>query len=334
MVITEDDVSTATLVAGMACPSWRRDLYLTLETPNNTAPLRNAIERAAATAAVSAAELRRIVETVVAEGHEDLGAGFLDNPSMSEAYLLQLCDRGVLIGALGHRTGPRSLLLRMCEVHRYPESILTVGLEFYRDPAVRPDEFAAFVRRYHDVPGGWLLRALAEIDPDSTRKQTAYEDILGAASTDLAWNAAAFHARHLANAEASDAVRLADFLDRHPHAHVLALVLESPVPDPARNELLEDRACASTDPHVADALRRREHRRLASSSSLDAEEAAILAAGDAPDVLVLLAANPRTPRPILRELSRRRASRGARAIRNAATDTLRRTARGEEPPAP
>ncbi|MGW1991312.1 hypothetical protein [Embleya sp. NPDC001921] len=332
--MTEDDVSPATLIAGMARPSWRRDLYLTLDTPNNTTPLRNAIARAAATAAVSAPELRRIVETLVAEGHEDLGTGFLDNPNMSEAYLLRLCDRGVLIGALGHRAGPRSLLLRMCEVHRYPESVLTVGLEFYRDPSVRPEEFAAFVRRYHDVSGGSLLRALAEIDPDSTLKQTAYEDILGTASTDLAWNAVAFHARDLANAEAGDVGRLARFLDRHPHAHVLALLLESPVPDPARNELLESRARASTDPHVADALRRREHRRLASSPSLDAEAAAALAAGDAPDVLVLLAANPRTPRPILRELSRQRASEGARAIRKAATDTLRRTSSAERPPAP
>jgi hypothetical protein len=326
-VITPDDVSPVTLVARMLRPPWRHDLYQALGSLNNTATLRNAIDHAAVVAAASATELRQIVETVVAEGHEELGNGFIDNPNMSEEYLLELCDRGVLTSALGHRTGPRSLLMRMCEVHRYQESILTLGLEFYRDPTVPPEEFAGFVRRYRDVSGGRLLRALAEIDPDSTLKQTLYEDTLRSSSTvtDLGWQAAGFHARHLANAASSDADQLARFLDRYADAQVLVLLLESCVPDPVRSELLETRARDSADPRVSDALQRREHRRDASSPFLDAEEAAVLAATGAPDVLVLLAANPRTPRPILRELSCLRASHGARTIRNAATHTLRRT---------
>jgi hypothetical protein len=333
-VITEGDVSPTTLVARMLWPPWRHDLYETLGTLSNTTTLMNAINRAAAMAQASAMQLRQIVETMVAEGHEELGDAFIYNPNMSEEYLLELCDRGVLTSALGHRAGPRSLLMRMCEVHQYLESILTLGLEFYRDPAVPPDEFAAFVRRYRNVSGGKLLRALAEIDPDSTLKQIAYEDMLGAWSTarDFGWQAAGFHARHLANAANGDADQLARFLDRHTDAQVLALLLESCVPDPARSELLESRARHSADPRVSDALQRREHRRDASSPSLDAEAAAELAATGAPDVLVLLAANPRTPRPILRELSCLRASHGARAIRNAATHTLRLTRRAEGRP--
>ncbi|MEU2672650.1 hypothetical protein ABZ622_28030 [Streptomyces sp. NPDC007164] len=323
-MIIEDDLNPMTLVAGLLRPAWRHDLYRTLDTPDDNTALRNAIDRAASGAETSAAQLRQIVETLVAEGQEWLGKGFVHNPNMSEEYLLELCDRGVLTGVLGHCAGPRSLLVRMCEVHRYPESVLTLGLGFYRDPDIRPDEFAAFVRRYRDVSGGWLLRALAEVDPDSTVKLAAYEAALDGAPAvgDAGRKAIAFHARHLANAASSDAGRLARFLDRHTDAQVLTLLLESCVPDPVRGELLESRARDSTDPSVSDALRRRKHRREASSPSLAPEAAAVLAATGAPDVLVLLAANPRTPPPILRELSAMRASHGARAIRDAATRTL------------
>ncbi|MCX4844268.1 hypothetical protein [Streptomyces sp. NBC_00893] len=228
-MITEDDVNPVTLVAGMLRPAWRHDLYRTLDTPDDNTTLRNAIDRAASGAETFAAQLRRIVETLVAEGQEWLGNGFVHNPNMSEEYLLELCDRGVFTGVLGHLAGPRSLLVRMCEVHRYPESILTLGLGFYRDPDVRPDEFAAFVRRYRDVSGGWLLRALAETDPDSTVKLAAYEAALDGAQAvgDAGWKAIAFHARHLANAASSGADRLAWFLDRHTDAQVLALLRES-----------------------------------------------------------------------------------------------------------
>ncbi|MET9610160.1 hypothetical protein ABZZ17_34655 [Streptomyces sp. NPDC006512] len=326
-MITEDDVDPATLAAGMLRPAWRHGLYRALEAQDHTAALTNALDRAAAVARASAAQLRQIVETVVREGHEELGRGFVHHPDISGEYLLELCDRGVLTDALGHRAGPRGLLVRMCEVHRYPEAVLTLGLELYRDPAVPPDEFAAFVRQYGGVSRGWLLRALAETDPDPALKLTAYEDALttAAAAGDTGREAAGFHARYLATAPSGDAGRLARFLDRHPDAHVLALLLESSVPDPVRGELIAARARESADPRVSDALRRREQRREAASASLDAEAAAELAATGLADVLALLAANPRTPRPILRELSTRAASPGARAIRNAAAHTLRLT---------
>lgn len=326
-MISEDDVSPATLVIRILQTSWRHALYQALDAPNDTATLASAVDRAAATAEATAAQLRRIVETLVAEGREELGSGFVYNPDISEEYLLELCDRGLLTSALGHRAGPRSLLARMCEVHRYPEAILTLGQELYRDPSVPPEEFVAFLRRYHDVSHGWLLRALAAIDPDSGLKQAAYQDMLAAlpAEEGAAWSAVGFHARHLANAPTGDAEQLTRFLDRHDDAQVLALLLDSPVPDPARSELLESRAQCSADLRVADALRRRQQRRDASSPSLDAETAAALAVTEDADVLILLAANPRTPRPVLHELSTRRASHRARAIRNAATHTLRLT---------
>ncbi|MFG1810447.1 hypothetical protein [Streptomyces sp. NPDC049040] len=331
-MITEDDVNPATLVTDMLRPPWRHDLYQALEGPGDTAALVNAVARAAAAADASAAQLRGIVEAVVAEGYEELGCGFTGNAGMPEDYLLELCDRGVLIDELGHRPGPRSLLTRMCEVHRYEESILTLGLELYRDPRVPPDEFAAFVRRYGDVSDGRLLRALAEADPDSALKQTAYEDMLGASptATDGGRKAAGFHARHLANAPGSDIDGLARFLDRYGDPQVLVLLLESRIRDPERGELVESRARDATDPMVSDALRRRKHRRDAAGPSLGSAAAAALAATGDPDVLLLLAANTRTPRSILHDLSGRRASRGARAIRNAATRTLLDLARRTE----
>ncbi|WP_433890900.1 hypothetical protein [Streptomyces sp. CA-111067] len=329
VLIAEDDVRPAVLVGGMLRASWRRELYRALGGSGDTVALWNAVERAAAVAEASGAQLREIVEAVVAEGYEELGSGFVGNPGIPEDYLLELCERGLLIDALGHRAGPRRLLARMCELHRYPEAVLTLGLELYRDPAVPPGEFAGFVGRYLYVSEGWLLRALAEATPDSALKQAMYEDALGAATSAHARQAAGVHARHLANEAGADAVQLARFLDRHPDAQVLVLPLDSRVPDPARSDLLESRARASADPRVREALRRREQRRDASGPSLDAEAAAVLAATGTPDVLLLLAANPRTPRPILRELSLRRTSPGARAIRSAAARTLRSQGRRE-----
>ncbi|WUH92179.1 hypothetical protein OG900_20065 [Streptomyces sp. NBC_00433] len=55
------------------------------------------------------------------------------------------------VGRAAAGTGPRSLLKRMCEVHRHPEAVLTLGLELYRDPAAPPGEFAALV---HTCPKG------------------------------------------------------------------------------------------------------------------------------------------------------------------------------------
>lgn len=321
-MITEDDVTPATLAAKMLQPRWRHELYRSLESADDTAPLWNAVHRAGAEAVASAAQLRGIVDAVAAEGREDVAGGFVHNPGMPEGYLLELCDRGVLTAELGHRTGPRSLLERMCEVHRYPEAVLTLGLALYRDPAVPPGEFTGFVQRYGEVSAGWLLRALAEAAPDSPPKQDAYEQALADATSATAVQAAGFHARRLANEENGDPGRLARFLDRHTDAQLLVLLLDSPVRDPVRGELVESRARASTDPRVRDALRRRRHRGEAAGPALDAETAAALAATDSPDVLLLLAANPRTPEPLLRELSLRRSSEGARAIRAAAARNL------------
>jgi hypothetical protein len=321
-VITADDVDPTTLVAKALRPLWRHDLYRTLESADDTVPLWNAVHRAAAVAEASATQLRHVVDSVVAEGHEDVGGGFVHNPNMSEEYLLELCDRGVLTCELGHRRGPRALMERMCAVHRCPEAVLTLGLDLYRDPAVPPAEFAGFVHRYRDVSAGWLLRTLSEVTPDSPLKQAAYENALDATTTAGRVRAAAYHARHLANEGSAGPEHLARFLDRHTGADVLVMLLDSPVPDRAHSELIESRARQSSDPRVSDALRRRRHRGKASSPSLDAETAAALAATGAPDVLLLLAANPRTPEPVLRELSLHRAFAGARAVRNAATRTL------------
>lgn len=326
-MITEDDIDATTILPTILRPLRRHDLYRALESENGAVPLWNAVHRAAAAAQASASRLRQAVETLVAEGREDVASGFVHHPDMPEEYLLDLCGRGVLTAELGHRPGPRALLRRMCEVHRHPEAVLTLGLALYRDPAVPTDEFAAFVHRYGGASTGWLLRTLAEATPDPPLKQAAYESALDAATQADAARAAAFHARHLANEASVGADHLARFLDRHTGADVLVLLLDSPVPDRARGELIETRAQESSDPRVVDALRRRRHRREASDPSLDAGTAAALAAAGEPDVLLRLAANPRTPEPVLRELSRRRASDGARAIRAAATRTLGRTRR-------
>jgi hypothetical protein len=323
-VFTEDEVQPATLVARMLQPTWRHALYQALDSADDTLALRNALGRAAAGADASPAQLRQVVETVLAEGQEEVAEGFVHNPRIPEDHLLDLCDRGVLTTALGHRPGPRSLLARMCEVHRYPESILTLGLALYGDPAVPPADFAAFLSRYGDVSGGWLLRTLSEADPDLPLKQSAYEDALAASPSARGdgWQAVGFHARHLANSPGSDADRLARFLDRHTDGRVLAFLLDSRLDDPACSDLVESRARDRADLPVADALRRRGQRRDAAGPSLTPEAAALLAATGDPDVLLLLAANPRTPHAVLRELSLRRASPGARAIRNAAARTL------------
>lgn len=95
--------------------------------------------------------------------------------STPEEVLLSLCDRGLCLDELGHRTGPRKLLEKMADVHQYPEAIITLASELYTNPEERLDSFVSFVHRHADSL--WMLESLAERDTSSPDKEAALLDI-------------------------------------------------------------------------------------------------------------------------------------------------------------
>ncbi|MFO0675274.1 MAG: hypothetical protein U0169_01990 [Polyangiaceae bacterium] len=257
-------------------------------------------------------QLRSLVVVLREEGRDELLEELLFHPDVPEDVLLALCEEGAFLGSLGHRRGPRALLERMAELHAYPEAIVSLGLQLYRNPDSTSAEFEAFTRRHgHDA---WMVRSLAESDGSDPVKEAIYEGLLGGFP-----EATAFHARHLALSPGVSSDRLTAFLDRHDAPDLWVLLLATDFADEARRVLVETRAEKSADrPEVAAALHRVRSSREARSDDLGPERASeLLASGDA-TVLLALAGNPRTPREILESFARAKSVPHARRLRELA----------------
>jgi hypothetical protein len=93
------------------------------------------------------------------------------HPEAPEDFLLKMCDLRQFIDELGHRAGPRSLLLKMAEEVRYPESVLTLGTILYTDARESDGDFAEFLGRHAE--NEWLLGTLVRSDASSAAKEAA-----------------------------------------------------------------------------------------------------------------------------------------------------------------
>lgn len=231
---------------------------------------------------------------------------------MPLSVLETLCDAGRCLAALGHRSGPRSLLLRLVEQHAYPEAILTVALDLYQDVTVADDVFARFAQTHSNV--SWMLRALASADASSRGKLTAYRDLLESDSAACCVHVAALACDQ--NASEFDEV-----LARFGTANVLRHVLQLDIDDSEKDRHLQARAAHV--PELANVLQLYRQRRRARASDLSASEARYLLSTDDPRVLLALAKNRRTTSEVLQLLLERRHADLAGKIRSYALATLR-----------
>ena len=276
-------------------------------------PLHHAFEKAARHAEATPEMLRHVVEVLVEEDGEHWAADFVAHQHMPEDLLLSLSARGLCIEALGHLHGPRSVIEHVVAQHRYPEAIVTLALDLYRDASAPLEAFVAHVQAHADVT--WMLRALAEVDASDEAKETAYEHLLSEAP-----DAAAFHARHLARSAAHTKEKLASFIAKHDA--VLPLLLATHVEDEAKARIIETHAEASHDPLVQAALTLHRAVQQASQHDLAAGEAERLFDLGAREVWLALASNAATPRVLLERLLAVSEVHGAQGIRKAARATL------------
>jgi hypothetical protein len=120
--------------------------------------------------------LRKAARQHLDAGREDELAWICSHDSAPEDLLLEFYDRGLFINKLGHRRGPRSLLMRLADERRYPEAIVTVASNLYTDPTESAEGFSAFLARHVDC--GWMFESLARLEPSSREK---LDDFLDAA---------------------------------------------------------------------------------------------------------------------------------------------------------
>lgn len=318
-MLTASDLDVATLAARLTDSAWRGELFETMRGERHPhRPLSQAFLHAVSRMDASPEQLRELVGVFTTEQHNDALAELLFHQGIPEDLLLQFCERGEFIATLGHRHGPRRLLARLAALHAYPEAIISLGIDLFRDPTVPAEELAAFAHDYgrHE----WMLRSLAELDASEPAKEAIYEALL----TDFP-DAAAYHARHLARSPRFTPEHLAAFLDRQDDPWVLVLLLTSAIEDPAKHAVVSERAAARSDqPEIALAIAQRAIRTRAAAPDLsDATARELLAAGE-PEVLVLLADNPNTPEDVLEVLAQSKAASHARHIRNLARTNLKR----------
>ncbi|MBI3463753.1 MAG: hypothetical protein HY000_11955 [Planctomycetes bacterium] len=111
--------------------------------------------------------------------HQHLASGQVEqlqwlcaHPEAPEDLLPELCDRGICLDELGHRSGPRKLLERLAERFGYDEAINTLAVQLYTDAEVPADAFVRFIEQYRDR--GWMLETLAHQVPSSQEKAQAF----------------------------------------------------------------------------------------------------------------------------------------------------------------
>jgi hypothetical protein len=97
-------------------------------------------------------------------------------PAASEELLLLMCDRGVCLVELGHRTGPKQLLEKLAEQHKIAEAILTLAKDRYTNASESTDSLQTFLNQHHD--NRWMLESLMHQEASSAEKEAAYLEIL------------------------------------------------------------------------------------------------------------------------------------------------------------
>lgn len=344
-------IDVATLAERLLDEPWRRELFEALrrEAASDAYPLRSCFEEAVAQMAATPEQLREIVRIFELE-HRDLALAnsappasrtdplgdatlfaasrmtaledLLFHPEMPEDLLLAFCERGAFIATLGHRSGPRTLLARVAELHAYPEAIVSLGLDLFQDPAVPVPEFAAFMGTYgRDAEtSAWMLRCLAEVDASDPAKAALYEGLLA----DFP-KAAAYRARYLAQGAQVSAEYFDAFLERYDAPSILVLLLTSPIDDPTKRSIVEARAAAHAhQPEIAAEIDRRLACARADAADLSAEAARELFGAGDPEVLLVLAGNRSTPRDLVEALAEAKGITLARRIRRCARATLGR----------
>jgi hypothetical protein len=100
----------------------------------------------------------------------------VSHPAAPESLLIALCDRGLFLVELAHRSGPRTVLEKLAEEHRVPEAILSIGKKLYTDPSESTRAFTDFLERHKDSI--WLLKSLAFEDATPLQKEAAYVEQL------------------------------------------------------------------------------------------------------------------------------------------------------------
>lgn len=260
-------------------------------------------------------ELREQIEHHLAKGREDLASELVSREEVDIAYLLELCERGVLLDALGHRRGPRELLERMVALHRYPEAELSLGESLLEDAQTTAAALGVFLEDRAD--NAWLAAHLARADASDQAKQLVFERFVLAHG-----EAAGVYVKRLALA--GDAASLRRLLTHGDIGEPLLMCLRDPdVRDCRVVDVLVDAADGYSSREIASAVEVRRRARLASSDDLAQELAEELLRSGEPLILWALAENMATPKPVLEALSKLSGVRGARALRKAAARTMR-----------
>lgn len=148
----------------------------------------------------AAAFIRNAVHQELAAGRHERLAWFGSHPDTPDDVLLELCDLGLCLDELWHRSGPRALLQRLASRHRYSEAVLTLATDLYTSPTESAADFEAFANEHAD--NRWLLETLARLSGSCAEKRDALRTII---------------ARH---GDASRLLKLMDIGDQSRHAAV------------------------------------------------------------------------------------------------------------------
>lgn len=137
-------------------------IIVTIEPPSAAALIHNATHvtlNGGKHGAIAAALIRNVTHQRLAAGDLEAVRWFCQHPETPEDVLLELCDRGECLDELGHRNGPRALLEKMADEHRYPEAILSLAIRLFEDSNEPSKRFVEFLNRHanHD----WMLETLA-----------------------------------------------------------------------------------------------------------------------------------------------------------------------------
>jgi hypothetical protein len=140
------DIDAGTLARRLMDPAWRLALSRAMAAEEGTRlPITHAFQTTVPSMVATVAEVRAIVIAAQADGCDNVLQDLLFHPNVPEDVLIGFCERGEFIQTLGHRAGPRSLLVRVAELHGYPEAIISLG-QLERARASDPAKEAAYAR--------------------------------------------------------------------------------------------------------------------------------------------------------------------------------------------
>lgn len=128
--------------------------------------------------ASAASLIHDTVRYEISARHEDCLRWFSLHPATPDELLLEIYESGLCLDELGHRKGPRILLERLANETKYPEAIVTLGLQLYTDSATSADEFDRFLNQHADH--FWTLETLVRQNASSAEKESLLEVVIAA----------------------------------------------------------------------------------------------------------------------------------------------------------